>query len=256
MKKKVLAVAAVGVMTLGLLTGCGSNTEVSRVDEDNVVVQDSEDTETEEPTEEETEEVTEEATEEELTWFEEQGLAITAQGDFTYVATAYDANDATNTETEFEVPASVTITETTDGVEDGYKNVIAVFTSDMSGSPEGYGWGNWASAFDRYTGTSFEYDNTTLYDTASKAGYITIQNGEDSYEVSIAFDTQWNESIQIFTITVTCPVDYDGAVFQIGNNSPTLIEINDTIDYSARLYTIDELPFYGDGYYYFSYTNE
>lgn len=31
---------------------------------------------------------------------------------------------------------------------------------------------------------------------------------------------------------------------------------NSAIDYAARLYTIDELPYYGDGYLYFTMTDD
>lgn len=191
-------------------------------------------------------------------WVEEHGLVITPQGDFSFTTMTYDTND--KAVSLIEVKGTAAITETTDGVEDGYKNVSVVFTTDVSGINEvgAYGEWHWLSAFDRYTGTSFEFDaeqtQTEAGETTGVDGFATVVNGEESYNVAISLETVNNYPIITNTLTVTCPVDYDGVVFQIGYNDAELME-SDTIDYAARLYTIDELPYYGDGYYYFSLTN-
>lgn len=58
------------------------------------------------------------------------------------------------------------------------------------------------------------------------------------------------------TVTVTCLAVYDGTVFRIGYNTPEMVEQDNKIDYTARLYTLDELSFYGDEYLYFTLTDD
>lgn len=253
MKKKfsLLVCSLVIAMTLA---GCGgtSDTHMQKTE--------GKKTEATEPAEEEiqqTEEAVESKIEEKISWFDSHGLTITPQGEFTYTTMSVDFDD--NDTGIFDVLTKVVITETTDGVEDGYKKVTAVFTEDVSASPEDSYW-NYISAFDRYTGISFEFDTETAYteseETVAKEDFVTISNGEKSYNVSIKF-----EGVNAFpdmeeTVTVICPIDYDGTVFQIGYCDSKQIEEQEKIDLTARLYTIDEFPYYGEGYYYFSYNNE
>jgi len=49
---------------------------------------------------------------------------------------------------------------------------------------------------------------------------------------------------------------YDGTVFQIGYTSPEMEEEDAKNDYMARLYTMDERPYYGEEYQCFTLTNE
>lgn len=194
-------------------------------------------------------------------WFSEHGLVITPQGDFTYNAMAYDS-DRNDLEL-FPVYANAVITETTDGVEDGYKQVRIVFEKDVSAIYDvenESGHRVWYSAFDRYTGISFAFDSTgatlAVGDTFYNEGFVTITNGDESYNVAISIESENNHPYYTEIATVTCPVDYDGVVFYIGPSDSEKKEANSKIDYSARLYTIDELPYYGDEYYFFSYSNK
>lgn len=269
-------------MTAVILSGCSSDTKATLAD-DTVTIEEEQPAEevTDESVEESVEETAEETEEEPVEetaeepeeepakdWFEEHELVITPQGDFTFTTMAYglDSNDNKEDVGTYEVIADAVIMETTDGVEDGYKEVTMVCNRDGSGCEDvyrnaGYDYGgfwSWSSAFDRYTGTSFEFDSSITYtsagETSQKEGFVTIVNGDESYDVSISFETVNNWPDITRTITVTCPVDYDGVVFQIGYNDQE--KIAEEIDFTARLYTIDELPHYGDGYYYFSYSDE
>ncbi len=67
-----------------------------------------------------------------------------------------------------------------------------------------------------------------------------------------------NAQYPIFYITRTliCPVDYDGAVFKFGYTSPELSEQSGKIDFEARVYKVDELPYNGDDYLYFTLTDD
>lgn len=253
MRKLISLFLSVLVMAV-MMSGCGSvaDTNMQGTEEEKKQVTETSEKEDQQPAED-----SESKTEDPISWFESQGLTITPQGEFTYMTMSVDLDD--NDAGTFDVLTKVVITETTDGVEDGYKKVTAVFTEDVSASPEASYW-NYISAFDRYTGTSFEFDTETAYteseDTVAKEDFVIISNGDKSYDVSIKF-----EGVNFFpdmeeTVTVICPVDYDGTVFQIGYCDSKQIEEQDKIDLSERLYTIDEFPFYGEGYYYFSYNNE
>ena len=74
------------------------------------------------------------------------------------------------------------------------------------------------------------------------------------YDVRMEYDAQQNGNTDTYTVTVICPEDYDGTVFDIGCAYKDLSEMYDKIDLKKKLYTIDELPYYGDhySYYYFS----
>ena len=52
------------------------------------------------------------------------------------------------------------------------------------------------------------------------------------------------------------PVDYDGAVFKFGYTSPELSEQSGKIDFEARVYKVDELPYNGYDYLYLTLTDE
>ena len=279
MKKKVLAILLCGCIAASALSGCGEDPEVT-IDNGTVNIEETpgeskndppaEDDSSEETTEETKEdpaEATEDETKEEneaapaSDWFTEHGLTITPQGDFTYNTFAVDAfwEDLEL----FPVKSTVTVTETTEGVEEGYKIVTATWHDDVSAGYDVAGSNGgmyWKSAFDRYTGISFEFDSSTNYTNQgegyTKEGFITIVHGDESYDVSVAFGSEDNYPYYTRTVAVTCPVDYDGAVFYIGPWSSAKAEENNQIDYLERLYTIDELPAYGDGYYFFSYSNK
>lgn len=271
MQKKFLALFLSLCLLAAMTTGCGGNSapQASRSDDTATIGgdqssqggQSSEETPSSQETSEPPAEEPEPEPEPVKTWFEEQGLTITPQGDFTYLTGAINING--EKVGAYEVKANAVITETTDGVEPGYKKVSIVCTNDIGGYvnvPNAIGYYIWRTAFDRYTGIAFEFDSSTSYtdfgETSQKEGFITIVNGDESYDVSIAFEWTNNNPIMIGTTTVTCPVDYDGVVFQVGYSDAKLVDENSQIDYRARLYTLDELPFYGDNYYYFSYTNE
>ena len=263
MKKNLLKILSCFCMATVIMGGCGNNTKATLAD-GTVTIE--EDQTTKESVEESTEDITKEPVEESVEepveepakdWFAEHGLVITPQGDFTFTTMGYD--DSWNDVDTFEVKADAVITETTDGVEDGYKAVTMVWNIDVSASDE-WGFWYWALSFDRYTGTVFAFDSSTQYtdygETSSREGFVTIVNGEESYDVSVIDEDVNNYPIITKTITVTCPVDYDGVVFYIGYCDSEIDAAYGAIDLTARLYTLDEMPAYGDGYYYFSYSNE
>lgn len=251
-KLKLRGLLLLHIMLAVFVTGCkdgqGENADAVRPEVSEEVQAEDRGTESAESSKEAA------AAEEAVSWLESHGLVITPQGDFTYQTMGVDADD--NDTELFEVPSQVKITESTEGVEDGYKQVTAVFTEDMINNIDGGYW-NYISAFDRYTGISFEFDTETTYtdfgETAQKDGFVTIGSGKDTYSVAVSQNTVNDYPFIEESVTVTCPESYDGTVFQIGRCDAAQIEKFMEMDMTARLYTIDELPFYGEGYYYFAY---
>ncbi len=191
-------------------------------------------------------------------WSTKQGITVTPQGDCLVEMGGYDAASGQITG-DFTADVAVSISESTEGVADGFKKVSAVFSID-AGNCTGDGILFWCSAFDRYTGTSFEFDSAVNQqldgEHTAQDGFVTIQNGDETYDVSVEFMTEGEGNQVTKTVAVICPADYEGAMFQIGKDSLEQMMENSEIDYAARLYTIDELPYYGDGYLYFTKSDD
>lgn len=265
MQKKLLALSLILCMLAAMMTGCGGNSapQASPASEPSGAA----DAPSQEaiPSSQEVSEPPVEEPEPEpepvKTWFEEQGLVITPQGDFTFITAAGSAErEILDT---FEVMANVVITETTDGVETGYKKVIAVFTQNNDESlkiPGAVGSWSWVCAFDRYTGTALLYDSEAEFvhphEQNPEGEFVTIVIGEDRYDLSLTIDQPQSLPVAIKECTVICPVDYDGIVFFTGYSDAEREKQRSEFDYTARLYTLDELTSPSDGYYYFSYTNQ
>lgn len=191
-------------------------------------------------------------------WSVKQGISVTPQGDCQVEMGGYDASSGEITD-DFTADVNVAISESTVDVADGYKKVSAVFVIDAKNCT-GDGILFWCSAFDRYTGTSFEFDSAVNEqldgEHTAQDGFVTIRNGNESYDVSIEFMTEGEGTLITKTVVVTCPVDYEGVMFQLGKDSLEQMTKNAEIDYAARLYTIDELPYYGENYQYFTITDD
>lgn len=191
-------------------------------------------------------------------WSAKQGITVTSQGDCQIEMGGYDATSGEITG-DFIANVNVTVSESTEDVTNGFKKVSAVFTIDASNC-SGDGILFWCSAFDRYTGTSFEFDSTVNEqldgEHTAQDGFVTIRDGDKTYDVSVEFMTEGEGTLITKTVVVTCPVDYEGVMFQLGKDSLEQMTENAKIDYAARLYTIDELPYLGDGYLYFTMSND
>lgn len=269
MRKTLLS--AMLILSVCAITGCGNKAEktaegtvkVEKVEESAVVEAPTPTPEPEvkeaEPTPEATPEPTPEP--EPPTWLEEKGLTISPQGDFTYQTMTYDANY--QDQREIDIPSTVSIIETTEEVDEGYKRVIASFHDDVSHINR-YKEGFLAihGAFDRYTGIEFDIDSELMYDQGFEKGVIPIDYDGRKYDVSVEFAFISDDVSADYTITVSCPEDYDGAVFYAGYWSQLLAseEANeDKNDDLTELHTMDNfLEGHGSGhpYYYFTYSNQ
>lgn len=255
--KKLIALMMAGTLCISLAS-CGN--KASKTDENTVEIEESvSDTENSDTSSKGNENLKEYSKSDDMynAWLDEHGITILPQGDFTYTTAI---NDSSGTIGEISVPCNVSITETTDGCEPGFKKVIGTFVSDLSAA-NGNSFHVWHSAFDRYTGTSFEFDsNSTILSQGENKVHsdsVVIKNTKDEYEIAISFDSTNNNPEWISIVTVTCPENYDGTVFYNGYSSVELGEENQDFDYASRLYTIDEIPYYGKGlYYFFSFTND
>ena len=189
----------------------------------------------------------EETEQETVNWLEEHEIAITPQGDCTVDLYSYDSYPEDYVD-DFPAGVNVAISETTEGADEGFKKVTAVYTVDTSNMPEEVTGCRWnTSSFDRYTGTYFRGNAKTK---------DAVRIGDEYYDIRTEYEQENNWPLSIVTYTVTCPADYDGTVFQFGYTSPEKGEEYDKNDYTARLYTMDELPYYGEGYLRFTLTDE
>ena len=277
MKRKMLMRMLAAALSASLLAGCGntakpadSGSVVAAGEEDETDAaeeadveeepgsEESEEADVEEPgagnepeeadagQESEESEVPEEEPEQEpVNWLEEHEIAITPQGDCTVTLYSYDSYEEDHVD-DFLADVNVTITETTEGVEEGLKKVTASYVLDVSNDPgNGVMWHN--SVFDRYTGNYFRGGSKTKE---------AIKMGDVYYDVRTAGDSVNEYPIFYITRTLICPVDYGGAVFKFGYTSPELSEQSGKIDFEARVYKVDELPYNGDDYLYFTLTDE
>ena len=185
-----------------------------------------------------------------VSWLEEKGLTITPQGEFTYWwdSSAY-------------VTKSITISETTEGVIDGFKQVTArLYTNGMvyfdRANDKFYiaeidGYLGWIGVLDRYTGQAYEFYQESIGDDI--IGEIRDENGV----LAIGYESRDLED-GTSILVITCPVGYDSIVFQVGPHTA-----EDAAQYSAMnpmdfmtSHTMDEFTSNLSDFYYFSYTNE
>jgi len=174
-------------------------------------------------------------------WLVEHNVTIIPQGTYTTKTMGSDS--------EIDIINSISITETTDGCPEGYKKVIAAFKTDPEAPSHHY----WYSTFDRYTGYSFEFSTepTSGVDTGSAR---TLLDYEINVDIGVEFDFS---DAEMRYVKITCPKDYDGTVFYGGYASDELGEELQKFDFSGnKIYTIDQLPYWGSEYRFFSYTND
>lgn len=284
MKKEIMATVLAAAMVFSVAACDNSKSKKKDKDDKDVEIEEEEEEEDEEDESEETEEETsatetptegptETTTETSAAsnnrgtvdtsssdWFDKSGLKITQQGDFTLTAQMIFYSD--NSVQDIEIPCNIEITETTEGAPEGYKYVFGVFTVDYSEYDDLYeNWDfvSWFSAFDRYTGTSFESDPSATYGDSQTPGVIPIEYDGKTYDITYLFGYTKKSGVATISVTVTCPEDYEGTVFQCGSGPWEVVDEYSQMDLSEKLYTIDELPYYdsnGYPYFYFSNTNK
>ena len=223
MKKKMLT-GILAVSMLGLvLVGCGDKKEVTKTDESQVEITTEKEseaaTETEAPTEVETEAPTEEVKADFLT---ENGLTVTPNGSMTIPVAKYGSDELT----DLAVNTSVA---TVASSEEGYSDTTFTVTADKNLDNSGVSYN--ISAFDRYTGTSYESKLTTalIGGGASHDNVCVLDIDGTQYDCSM--DAKQNGNT--VTLTVHHPSNYDGVVFLLGKLTATQTDAYNALGFKS-----------------------
>lgn len=143
---------------------------------------------------------------------------------------------------EVEIPVTFELKEEKPSDEKGFKDVTGVFTFDNSVTEGKYACLGWVSAFDSYSGISFESAGRGIF--------------------GISMDCDWSATAyptMTCTVVVTCPESYDQTVFYCGYEDIEMNRMWKKLDMDNFSYTIDELPYFprdGKHYYFFSGAGE
>lgn len=159
---------------------------------------------------------------------------------------------------DFSAHVDANVTEEADPDHPGYKTVIGTFKMDLSANPGAIYW-NWVSAFDRESGISFECaaeknaysaDPTLAYEGL---GVLELPGADGgTKEIRMKIDTENNYPEVTDKVTVYCPEDYDGTVFQIGYISEAELNAYGSLRPAEEFVTIGQLPNIGEEMYYFT----
>ena len=246
MKKKMLT-GILAVSMLGLiLVGCGDNKEVTKTDESQVEITTEKESETATETEEVTEVATEAPTEEvKADFLTENGLTITPNGSMTIPVAKWDSDELT----DLAVTTSVT---TVASPEDGYSDTTFTVTTDKNLDGSGVSYN--ISAFDRYTGTSYESELTTalIGGGTSHSDVCVFDVDGTQYDCSLNAEQNGNTA----TLTVHHPSNYDGVVFLFGKLTATQKASYNAVDFSKTFTVADYSDVFIDGQYFFTATDK
>lgn len=246
-KKLILGLITVAVVGCAL-TGCGKKKEVTKVNESQAVVSESTESAlnkdlepvTETPTE--TEAPTEEVKADFLT---ENGLTVTPNGSMTIPVAKYGSDELT----DLAVNTSVA---TVASSEEGYSDTTFTVTADKNLDNSGVSYN--ISAFDRYTGTSYESKLTTalLGGGASHDNVCVLDVDGTQYDCSM--DAKQNGNT--VTLTVHHPSNYDGVVFLLGKLTATQTDAYNAVDFNNTFTVADHADVFIDGQYFFTATDK
>ena len=135
------------------------------------------------------------------TFMEEHHLSLSPQGAFSFHTKAIDRD---GNDVDFVENVTVAINETPCAERKGYKIVEAVFEADLSDLPEGTRIASLQIAFDKYTGTAFEY-----YRSASdeQPYEFEFDCGGNKVSVQMSYEIQRDTQKKSLTviIRVKCP---------------------------------------------------
>ncbi len=189
----------------------------------------------------------------------EHNIRILQNGDTVY-AEAMKIKSEKDTEESYYLPTTCCVSESIEDCEPGMKKVTGSYTIDYSAEGSGVAFEVWVDAFDRYTGTSFMSGNALTLNAKKKTteleAPITIDTPDGPKEIFMETESKMDKKNKVMnrSITITCPVDYDGTVFMVGYSSRALAEKLDFEAMAAKKTPIDQLPFYQSRkpYYFYS----
>lgn len=247
MKKKALTGILVASMLGMMLTGCGDNKEVTKTDETQVEITTEKESEATETVVEETTEVTTEAPVEEVAsdFLTENGLTITPNGSMTIQVAKYGSDELTDL-------AVTTSVETVASSEDGYSDTTFTVVADKNLDNSGVSYN--ISAFDRYTGISYESELTTALIGGGSSHNDVCVFDVDGQQYDCSTDVKQNGNT--VTVTVHHPTAYDGVVFAFGKMTKTMLSAYNAVDFNSTFTVADYSDVYIDGQYFFTATDK
>lgn len=251
MKKNLILGLTVLAVVGGVLTGCGNEKDVTKVDDTQAVVTESTQAALEKDLEpavpETTEEVTEAPTEETVKadFLEENGITITPNGSMTIQVAKYGSDELTDL-------AVTTSVETVASSEDGYSDTTFTVVADKNLDNSGVSYN--ISAFDRYTGTSYESELTTALIGGGSSHNDVCVFDVDGQQYDCSTDVKQNGNT--VTVTVHHPTSYDGIVFLIGKLTATQNNAYSAVDFSKAFTVMDYKDIFVDGQYFFTATDK
>lgn len=253
MKKKALTGILVASMLGMMLTGCGDNKEVTKTDDTKVEITTEKESEATETVVEETTEVTTEAPVEEVAsdFLAENGLTVTPNGSMTIPLAVKDTDDM------IDVPITTSV-ETVASSEEGYSDTTLKVDIDAKAAAGQYYTCN-VSAFDRYTGTSYESKPTSLgtNNGSMHENVVVVDVDGTQYDCALTADMNMDSNyVQHVTVTVHHPSDYNGVVFIFGGQTATQNTAYNAIDTSKTFTVADYSDVFIDGQYFFTATNK
>lgn len=241
MKKKMLT-GILAVSMLGLvLVGCGDNKEVTKTDESQVEITTEKESETATETEAPTEEV-------KADFLTENGLTITPNGSMTATVAQYDSDDL------IDLPITTSV-ETVASSEEGYSDTTFTVTADIS-NVASTGWSYNVTAFDRYTGTSYEGKKDSLVNGGTTHNDVVVIDVDGTqYDCSLDASQSDNGNTSTITCTVHHPTAYDGVVFAFGKMTKTMLSAYNAVDFNSTFTVADYSDVFIDGQYFFTATD-
>lgn len=251
MKKNLILGLTVLAVVGGVLTGCGNEKDVTKVDDTQAVVTESTQAALEKDLEpavpETTEEVTEAPAEETVKadFLTENGLTITPNGSMTIQVAKYGSDELTDL-------AVTTSVETVASSEDGYSDTTFTVVADKNLDNSGVSYN--ISAFDRYTGTSYESELTTALIGGGSSHNDVCVFDVDGQQYDCSTDVKQNGDT--VTVTVHHPTNYDGVVFLIGKLTATQNNAYSAVDFSKAFTVMDYKDIFVDGQYFFTATDK
>ena len=253
MKKKALTGILVASMLGMMLTGCGDNKEVTKTDDTKVEITTEKESEATETVVEETTEVATEAPVEEVAsdFLTENGLTVTPNGSMTIPLAVMNTDDM------IDVPITTAV-ETVASSEDGYSDTTLKVDIDAKAAAGQYYTCN-VSAFDRYTGTSYESKPTSLgtNNGSMHENVVVVDVDGTQYDCALTADMNMDSDyVQHVTVTIHHPSTYDGVVFVFGGQTATQGTAYNAIDTSKTFTIADYSDVFIDGQYFFTATDK
>lgn len=247
MRKKIIMSLFATAMSVSMLAGCGSDKEITKVDDNTVQIEQSNTNTESDTTVESTEEILSETETEEvkLSFLEENGFVITPCGEMVMPLAITGTDDVTD------VPVVVSI-EIVPSEEDGYSDTT--FTVITEATDTAYSWD--LSTFDRYTGYELATKSTSFGTGGSSEDevYIISADGVQYDCTEISKWEQTDNTHYMLTVTIHHPSEYDGLVFSFGKYTASISAVEETIDYSTP-FQITDYPERLDGKFFFTATN-